>query len=373
MVGKTKLSIVLILLFAVCVNSALFSQDKKSDNVIQIAILLDTSNSMDGLIDQARSQLWKIVNELSKTKQKGSSPSLEVSLFEYGNDNIQTASGYIRLASKLTTDLDKISDELFKLQTRGGNEYCGQVIEEAVNKLDWSKNNNVLKMIFIAGNEEFTQGNFSYKTACKDAIKNGITVNTIFCGNFQEGVDTFWKDGADLSDGNYFNIDQGKTQVYIKAPQDDEILKLNSELNDTYLAYGNEGREKKEIQAKQDRNASINKESQIQRSVTKSTSNYKNSSWDIVDAVNDKSVKIEDIKEADLPDNMKKMTIEQRKKYVEDMIKKRESIQIKITKLDNERNEYLKKEREKNGTNDTLDNAMLKAIKNQAKNKNYDM
>ena len=33
--------------------------------VVQLAILLDTSNSMDGLIDQARSQLWKVVNEFS--------------------------------------------------------------------------------------------------------------------------------------------------------------------------------------------------------------------------------------------------------------------------------------------------------------------
>lgn len=31
--------------------------------VIQLALLLDTSNSMDGLIDQARSRLWQIVNE----------------------------------------------------------------------------------------------------------------------------------------------------------------------------------------------------------------------------------------------------------------------------------------------------------------------
>jgi len=28
---------------------------------VQLALLLDTSNSMDGLIDQAKTQLWKIV------------------------------------------------------------------------------------------------------------------------------------------------------------------------------------------------------------------------------------------------------------------------------------------------------------------------
>ena len=29
---------------------------------IKVALLLDTSNSMDGLIDQAKAQLWDIVN-----------------------------------------------------------------------------------------------------------------------------------------------------------------------------------------------------------------------------------------------------------------------------------------------------------------------
>jgi hypothetical protein len=38
------------------------------DQTIMIALLLDTSNSMDGLIDQAKSQLWKIVNEVAAAK-----------------------------------------------------------------------------------------------------------------------------------------------------------------------------------------------------------------------------------------------------------------------------------------------------------------
>ena len=44
---------------------------------MQIALLLDTSGSMDGLIDQARTQLWKIVNELALAKRNGVSLYLE--------------------------------------------------------------------------------------------------------------------------------------------------------------------------------------------------------------------------------------------------------------------------------------------------------
>ena len=127
---------------------------------IQLAILLDTSNSMDGLIDQAKSQLWKVVNELARAKRNGKTPALEVALFEYGNDGLSGSEGYIRLVSDLTTDLDKISEELFKLTTDGGSEYCGMVIDRAAEKLSWSRAKDVLKVIYIAGNEPFTQGPF---------------------------------------------------------------------------------------------------------------------------------------------------------------------------------------------------------------------
>ena len=47
---------------------------------IQIAILLDTSGSMSGLIDQARTELWSIVNEFIFARQKGRQPEVQVAL-----------------------------------------------------------------------------------------------------------------------------------------------------------------------------------------------------------------------------------------------------------------------------------------------------
>jgi hypothetical protein len=50
--------------------------------VDQVALLLDTSNSMDGLIDQARSELWKVVNEFALAHRAGRPAGLEVALYE---------------------------------------------------------------------------------------------------------------------------------------------------------------------------------------------------------------------------------------------------------------------------------------------------
>ena len=133
---------------------------------IMIALLLDTSNSMDGLIDQAKSQLWKIVNEVAAAKTgDGKQPDIKIALYEYGNDGLSSFEGHIRQVSDLTEDLDVISEKLFSLSTNGGNEFCGQVIKMSLNQLAWSASNADLKMVFIAGNEPFSQGTVSYELA----------------------------------------------------------------------------------------------------------------------------------------------------------------------------------------------------------------
>ena len=229
-----------------------------------------------------------------------------------------------------------------------------------------------LKIIFIAGNEPFTQGDVDYKEACKKAVKNGIVVNTIFCGNYDEGIQTMWKDGADISDGKYMNIDHNAAIVHIDAPQDDEIVKLGQELNKTYIAFGNSGREKKELQAEQDANSmSLSPEVMVQRSVTKSGGQYKNSSWDLVDAKKDGSIKIEELKDEELPDEMKKMSVQERKTYIEKKEKEREQIQTRINKLNDERSKYVAQKMLENKNENTLDAVMIKTIREQAKNKNY--
>ena len=273
-----------------------------AEEKIQLAILLDTSNSMDGLISQAKSQLWKVVNELARARRNGKAPSLEVALFEYGNDGLPASGGYLRMVSDLTTDLDRISDSLFRLTTNGGNEYCGLVIERAADSLAWSRAPDVLKVIYVAGNEPFTQGPSAYATACARAVKKGIIVNTIYCGPFQEGVATSWKDGADRADGRYMSIDSDAAVQSIDSPWDRDIIRLGEELNSTYLAYGAEGERMKSRQAEQDVNAaSAGAGAPVQRSVAKAQEVYSNQGWDLVDALGRKTVTLGSLKDAELP------------------------------------------------------------------------
>ncbi|NDV43318.1 vWA domain-containing protein [Flagellimonas sediminis] len=354
-------------------NTVLVTQsivEKPSKHFVKIALLLDTSNSMDGLINQAKAQLWDIVNEFTHAKcGNDTRPSLQIALYEYGNDNLSSREGYIRQVLGFSDDLDEISEKLFSLTTNGGEEYCGEVIQTSLKQLDWGKNADDLKMIFIAGNEPFTQGKLNYRDAAANAKEKDVIVNTIFCGNFQQGISTEWKSGASLTGGEYMAIDHNQQVVHINTPYDDVIIKLNSKLNNTYISYGAMGYERKAQQSTQDLNAAeLEEVVVVKRAVSKSSRLYKNSQWDLVDAVEDDEAVLSKLKEDDLPKELQGKSKSEIKAYVEDKKAEREKIQKEIQELNAKREAYIaQSQKEEKGE---LENAMLSAIKSQASKKN---
>ena len=335
--------------------------------VIEIALLLDTSNSMDGLIGQAKTQLWSVVNEFITAKQAGKTPVVKVALFEYGKSSLSAESHWIRRIQPLTRDLDKISEELFALRTNGGDEYCGAVIRRAVETLDWSPSKDTYKAIFIAGNEPFTQGPIKASEACKSAITKGIIVNTIHCGSQTDGINGGWKQGALLADGSFLIIDQDQTVAHIEAPQDKLIIELNVKLNGTYVPYGLQAQRSQANQIAQDANSeSIARSNLASRARTKASSNYWNPNWDIVDACQVKGFKWEEVKKDQLPENLRKLSTEELKTYVEKQMAERKRIQKEILDLSSKRDAWVAKKRQELGEDNTLGNAVSSAIRAQA-------
>ena len=346
--------------------------EKDGSTKIQVALLLDTSNSMDGLIEQAKSRLWNIVNTLTTLKYQGKTPDIEIGLYEYGNDGLSPQSNYIRQVTALTTDLDLISEKLFSLRTNGGSEYCGAVIADATKQLSWGKDSANMKLIYIAGNEAFNQGGISYKEAISDALHHDIFVNTIFCGDNREGIDTFWKDGADVGKGKYFNIDSNQAVQYIITPYDVRISECNTKINTTYISYGTKGYEKKRNQEAQDQNAQgVSSANYAERAVSKSKAAYKNESWDLVDKMKDDKEAISKIKQEELPSELKNKSKEEIKIYVEQKSKEREAIQKEISELAKKRQDYIDAEAKKTKTQDDLGKAINTSIIAFAKVKGY--
>jgi TolB-like protein len=351
-------------------------QDYAGKPVVQVAILLDTSNSMDGLINQARMQIWKIVNELVSSEKSGSKPMIEVALYEYGNSGLSREKGWIRQVLPFTGDLDSVSRELFSLKTNGGDEYCGQVIKEAVEGLKWSPKSDVYKAIFIAGNEPFTQGPVDFRAAVAEAKAKGIFVNPIYCGSRQQGIAEQWKAGADLAEGDYANIDQSAQNYAIAAPQDDKISELSMKLNDTYVGYGAGAAKgiafkKESANMARSAGAAVAAERAAFQAAAPAAS-AADASWDVVSAVESGSVKRDEIKQDQLPEELRKLDKKALNKYLDAKLAERRKIKEEINRLQAERKAYIAQEEKKSSSGaNTLDRAMINTIHKQAEKRGY--
>ena len=342
------------------------------DRIVELAICLDTSGSMEGLINAARVKLWEIVNDLALAKP---TPRLRVALLTYGNDGHNSENGWVNIDIGFTEDLDMVSKQLFALTTNGGTELVGRVLKSAGERLDWNASDDVLKLIVVAGNESANQDTtFNFRDVCKATISKGVMINSIYCGNLADDIAPAWKEVSMLADGHFACIDQNNGTITIATPFDDELVTLSAAMNTTYIAYGAQGQWGTANQQAQDANASgIAPAVAAQRAVTKGGAMYCNAQWDLVDACKQKEFKIEDVKTEDLPENMRAMTMEQRKAYVAEMDRKRAEINTKVADLNAKRGQYVAAEMAKmaEAGDKSFDAAIRTAIRTQAASKGF--
>jgi len=335
---------------------------------IDLAICLDTSGSMDGLIDSARQGIWAIVNDLALAKP---TPRLRVALLSYGNDGHPKDAGWVAVQTGFTEDLDLVSQKLFALTTNGGTELVGRVLQASLDRLEWSNERDAMKLIVVAGNESADQDQeVRFADACKRAIERGVMVDAIYCGNPGDGEAPGWRDVARLADGQFHAIDKDNGNVVVATPFDAQLKALSTALNGTYLPFGTDGDRGWSNQVKQDENAAgANAQTVALRAVCKAGGNYCNSTWDLVDACREQKVKLAELKPEQLPENMRSLTVEQRQKLVDDMQSKRTALQQEIQELGKKRDAAVVEELKKRALDPTksFDYAVRKAVREQAR------
>ena len=344
----------------------------KAAQKIQAAILLDVSNSMDGLIEQAKAQLWNMVSVMGKaTCDNGLAPQIEIALYEYGRSNNDVKAGFVKQVSGFTSDLDKLSQQLFNLTTNGGDEYCGQVIYTSLKDLSWDSDPANYKVIFIAGNEDFLQGRLQYTKACDEAKQKGVIVNTIYCGERMQGIREHWNLNAECGNGSYTNINQNEKTEDIPTPYDSTIFALNNQLNGTYISFGERGQAGYAAQASADEmNYKMNKSVAVKRVTVKGKKElYKNSTWDAVDAAEKDKNFAEKVDIKTLPDSLQKKSRKEIQFIIEKKAAERTKIHKEIESINTQREVYIANEKKKAATNNksaTLESEVEKIIKKQA-------
>lgn len=335
---------------------------------IQIAILLDTSGSMDGLINQARTRLWSIVSELGKGTRNGQRPVLELALYEYGKQSLEANDGYIRRIMPLSRDVDGLAEQLFALTTNGGDEYAGWVIQRATDELSWSTDSRDVRLLFIAGNEGFDQGKVPFAKSIADARAKGVVVNTIYCGGEMDPEAKLWRIGANTGAGSFAMVNHNAAVVEIASPYDAELQRLSAEINSTYVYYGANGAKNQVRQKKMDEAAGV-AGAPSARAAAKASAAYDNAEWDLVDAGS--SVDVAKLEAAQLPPEMRTMDNAQRKAYVAKKAAARKAMQMKIAELTKKREEFLSAQRKAATDAPTMDDTLIKAAKSAAISQGY--
>jgi Mg-chelatase subunit ChlD len=349
-----------------------------NEQALEMVFVLDTTGSMGGLLEGAKQKIWGIVNEVMQSPSK---PSVRVGLVAYRD----TGDSYVTQVLPLTNDLDKVYVTLMDYSAGGGGDWPENVrrgLADGVSRSGWSSNSGgVARVIFLVGDapphDDYRNEPDTLKTTA-EAVRAGMIVNTVQCG---DAADTrrAWQEIARRGEGQYFAIAQDGGVQAITTPYDARLSELGGKLGATFTAYGGgsgpEGRDyRQEIAATQ--SASENRVAQsapavarADRAVNKAL-NKDAYIGDLLQAVENGSVKLESVDKEDLPDDLQKLSPAERKQEVERRLAERKKVREEIVTLSKKRDEFIAAERKKSlGGKAGFDTAVATALKEQMSRK----
>lgn len=337
---------------------------------IDLAICLDTSGSMEGLLDACRRKIWDVCTLLAQARP---APRLRVALVSFGGEQNADA-GWVVLEQGLTEDLDTVYEKLMALRASGGTEYVGRAVHTALEGLRWSDEPGALRLVFVAGNESADQDRErDVRAVCGAARQHGLVLNAIFCGRDDDGDAASWRAVAQLGGGSYAAIDQQGT-IDVPTPFDDELTRLSAEINATYLPFGVFGREGCDRQREQDANAEqLGASTAAARAAAKGSSVYRNGAWCLVDASQEEGFDWTKVKADELPAELRQLSPEQLRAHVAALRARRAELQARIQELGRARQAFVAAElaRRSGEAARSFDHALAHAVRSQAEERGF--
>lgn len=333
---------------------------------LEMVFVLDTTGSMGGLLDGAKQKIWGIINEVM---QKGSHPSVRVGLVAYRD----TGDDYVTQVLPLTEDLDKVYAKLMDLQAGGGGdtpEDVRRALSDGVQKAGWSSaRNGLAQIIFLVGDAppHAYENEPDVLVTATEATRKNMIVNTIQCGNDSE-TGRIWSAIAQRGQGKFFAIAQDGGVETVRTPYDDQISQLGQKIGSTYLAYGDaDMRMAKSAETATTESTVANTaapSARADRAYNKAL-NRDAYNGDLIQDIENGKTKLADIKTSDLPDDLQKMSPEDRQWEVERRLAERKQIREQIVGLSKQRDAFLVSERRRSGKQNGFDAAVGSALAEQ--------
>ncbi len=340
---------------------------------IEVCFVLDTTGSMSGLIEGAKQKIWSIANEMISAKP---TPDIKFGLVGYRDRGDE----YVTKVFNLTDDIDAIYARLQSFKADGGGdtpESVNEALDDAIRKMTWSTNRNVLKIVFLVGDApphmDYSNGP-KYPELCKAAMKRDLVINTIQCGAMSTTT-PFWKEIAQLSEGSYATIGQTGNMVAITTPVDKELVELNRKIGTTLVAYGDESTRRYAVSKQAASEAAPAAVTADRLSFNVASRKAIQGGGELLDAVANGTVKLDSVQREKLPVELQKLNPEELKSYVDKQQKQRAELQSQVCELNEKRQAYIDTEKKRlaaNGSGDAFDSKVAEMLRAQAAKKGID-
>ncbi|MDF1565473.1 MAG: VWA domain-containing protein [Deltaproteobacteria bacterium] len=349
------------------------AREKTQRPRVEMVFALDTTGSMGGLIAGAKQKIWSIVNEVAKGKP---TPEIRVGLVAYRDKG----DAYVTKVSQLTGDLDAVYKDLFALNADGGGdgpENVNQALHDAVEKIEWSnKETRALRVVFLVGDappHNDYQDVPSYQKTVTRASNKGIIVNTIRCGTWDE-TGTHFTQIASLGGGEFLTISQTGGMLAVATPFDADLARLSGEMDKTYVMKGSKAKREEAVAALDSAATTAGSgggfasaERAIFRARAKApAAPAPAAKADLVTAFDfgDDAVDGELAKTAELPEELKELSVKERKEHLKKKSEDRKRIQSEMKDLASKREKWLAENAEKSA--DSFDEKVGSLVKTQA-------
>ena len=341
---------------------------------VEAVFVLDTTGSMSGLIEAAKEKIWSIANTMATAQP---APEIRIGLVAYRD----RGDAYVTQVVNLSADLDSTYATLMDFQADGGGdgpESVNQALDDALNKISWSQDQDTYKVIFMVGDAPAHmdyQDDVKYPVTLAAAKQRGIVVNAIQSGRNDE-TSRMWQQIAQLGSGDFFQVEQSGNGVAIATPFDKDLAELSAKMDETRLYYGSvkeKVKQRRKVAASDKLHAGSSVESRARRATFNASKSGKANflgDGELVDDVASGRVDISSIEESYLPEPMQAMAPAERKAVIARKAEQRKVLQAQIKEMAEKRGSYLKKKVEaEGGAKDSLDEKIYSAVREQAAGK----
>lgn len=320
---------------------------------VEVAFVLDTTGSMSGLLEGAKRKIWSIATTIVDTNPDADIRMGLVAYRDIGDD-------YVTRTFDLTTDIQDVYANLLEMKARGGGDWpesVNEALDVAVNKLKWTQGAETRRIVFLVGDApphmNYAQDT-KYPETLKSAKQKDILVNAVLAGSARD-TERVWREIAQGGNGRFIPIPQdGGEIVVIETPYDDEIIILQKQINGTVIPYGPRATQKRV----EDRTRQLASVAAAAPSSATEMASYLNKrsvasgeavtgGGDLTTDVATGRQKVASLKDDDLPDDLRKLSAEERQKAVEKQVGTRKLLNEKLAALVAKRDKYVAEEKVK--------------------------